>query len=296
MAPSAANKVALVTGASSGIGAALAVEAAREGYCRLALTARRTDRLEEVARRVRELGGEPLVVPADLADPGAPERIIAAVLDRFGGLDVLVNNAGLGLFEPYSTAPPGDVRRQVEVNLVAPLVLTRLALPHLLERQGTVINIGSAITYFPNPGLGAYGATKAGLAYWNDALRRELRHRGLRVCLVEPGPVATEFFDAAPGRGPGGYDPFFDRPPAFLHADAARFARRVVRLIEHPRRRLSAPRRTVWPYRLAGALARLAPGLGDALITSMIRHNECRAARPANAETRRSPDDVPSPR
>ena len=113
-----------------------------------------------------------------------------------GGSTCSINNAGLGLPTLFEDAEPEQLDRQLAVNLTAPLLLTRLCLPSLVERKGMIINIGSAITCVANSALGAYGATKAGLAYWNDALRRELASRGVNVCLVEPGPIKTEFMDA----------------------------------------------------------------------------------------------------
>jgi short-subunit dehydrogenase len=268
------RKVVLVTGASAGIGAALARELVRQGYPQLALTARRGDRLERLAEELRPHGAEVLPIAADLEDPASPERIIAATFGRYGGLDVLINNAGFGLPTVFAEAPPADLRRQLEVNLIAPLLLARRALPGLIERRGTIINIGSAITCVPNSALGAYGATKAGLAYWNDALRRELKHRGVKVCLVEPGPVKTEFFDALMKLAPPGgeYNPLLDAPAPWMSARVDEVARRVVRLIERPRRRLSVQRRVVWPFRLLGGLFRVCPPLGDLALSFMTRH------------------------
>ena len=185
----------LLTGASAGIGAALARELARRGH-RRARTARRADRLERLAEELRAGGAEVAAFPVDLAEADALGELVAGVVARFGGLEVLINNAGFGLPQLFGRSDVDDLRRQVAVNLTAPIVLTRHALPHLLVARGTVINVGSAITAVANPIYGVYGTTKAALAYWNDALRRELRHRGVQVCLVEPGPVDTEFFDA----------------------------------------------------------------------------------------------------
>lgn len=289
MTAPARSRTILITGASSGLGAALARELAPRGH-RLALTARREDRLDALAREVRDLGGEALALPDDLADPDAPGRIVAAVDAHFGGLDALINNAGIGLPRHYAESDPDSLREQVLVNLAAPIVLTRHALPYLIEARGSVVNIGSAIASVANPILGAYGATKAGLAYWNDALRREVRHRGVSVSLVDLGPVATEFFEAVRRRAeddpeshrPLGIDPppdalynaMRDRPPALLTTPVEVAARRISRLLDHPRRRLPLPRRVVWPFRLAGAFFGVVPGLADAGISAMIRRVE----------------------
>jgi short-subunit dehydrogenase len=264
----ARSRTILITGASSGLGAAIARELAQGGH-RLAITARRADRLEALKIELEALGAEMMVIPAALEEPDAPERIIEATVARFGGLDVLINNAGYGLPGLFAGSEPGEIRRQVEVNLVAPLVLTRWAIPKLVESRGMVINIGSAITAVPNPIFGAYGATKAGLAYWNDALRRELKRRGVRVCLVEPGPVATGFFEALKTLAPGTSGRIYDAPPAFLTATPEQVARRVARLLDHPRRRVAVLRRVVWPFHAIGLVLRMIPPLGDLAIEAM---------------------------
>lgn len=288
----AVPKTILITGASTGIGEALAHVLAGQGH-RLALTARRVDRLEAVARALRLPGVEVLTLPADLADPETPARLVAETLNRFGGLDVLVNNAGYGLPRFFCASDPEDVRRQIEVNLNAPLVLTRLALPHLLRSQGMIINVGSSITSIATPVFGAYGTTKAALAYWNDALRRELKHQGVKVCLVEPGPVETGFFDAVQGMvGPGQdqalgagpppdrlYNALRDRPPHLLAASAEVAARRIARLLDHPRRRLVFLRRTVWPLRVLGGLIQIVPWFGDWAVSGMTQRIEREEAK-----------------
>ena len=264
------KKAVLLTGASSGIGAALARELARRGH-RLALTARRADRLEALADECRGLGAGAIALPADLADTSAPAGLIADVVSKLGGIDVLINNAGYGLASQFCDAHPDDLVRQLDVNLVSPILLARYALPHLVERKGTIINVGSSLSVVAVPIYGVYGTTKAALAYWNDALRREVGRSGVKVCLVEPGPVRTEFFDAVDGLRTGEPGPWERRPPGFVSAKADDVARRVARLIDRPRRRISVLRRVVWPLRILGGLFRAWPVLGDLALAGAER-------------------------
>ena len=268
----------LITGASAGLGAALAQELVRQKKAgALVLTARRGDRLDELSRELSstEPGLEILTVAGDIADPEFAARLTDETLRRFGGLDVLINNAGLGLPTLFGDAEPALIATQLTVNLTAPLLLTRLCLPSLVERKGMIINIGSAITCVASSALGAYGATKAGLAYWNDALRRELATRGVKVCLVEPGPFKTEFMAAVESRVAAGEQthPILDNAAPWMSASVELVARRVVTLLDHPRRRLSIPKRFVWPFRFVGLLVRLCPPLGDRLVIALQRQD-----------------------
>ncbi len=265
------SKCALITGASAGIGAEIARVLSQKGY-RLALTARRQDRLDQLAH---ELGGEVAVFPIDLGNPDQTDRLIAAVIERFGRLDVLINNAGFGLPEMFHKSEPEALRNQIEVNFTAPILLARYALPHLITTKGTIINIGSSITAIPNGVMGVYGATKSGLGYWNDALRRELKHKGVKVCLVEPGPVATEFFNAVSSLIPeGGQGLEAPRPPGFSSASVNDVAKRIVRLIDHPKRRITPLRRFMIPWRALGVLFRVWPWLGDLLVNASLKYFE----------------------
>ncbi len=278
--------VVLLTGASTGIGAALARELVRQKKVQaIVLTARRADRLRQLALELVSAATslEVLTIDADLADPATPRRLVEATLERFGRIDVLINNAGLGLPTLFADSIPEQLARQIAVNLTAPLMLTRLSLPSLIKTKGMIINIGSAITCVASSALGAYGATKAGLAYWNDALRRELYRTGVRVCLVEPGPIKTEFMDALNALVPPGEKPhqILDNAAPWMTADVREVARRVTRLVDHPRRRLSLLKRLVWPFRLLGVLARLCPPLGDRLVVMFQRESRRPATGPA---------------
>ena len=264
------GKVALVTGASSGLGSAIALEAARRRFA-LALTARRADLLDAIAKQARTLGVEAEVFAEDLADPDAPERLALAVRERFERLDVLVNNAGMGVFDLFDDADPDALRRQIQVNFAAPLLLTRFLSPPLVANRGVIVNIGSAIIRVANPGLGAYGATKAGLTYWNDAARRDMKRKNVSVCLVELGPTRTDFFERRKRPKSSYYNPFLDRPLDFLQTSVDRVARRVVDLFDRPRRRIGPPFWTVVPVRWTGTLIDVCPWLGDFVLDQMLR-------------------------
>jgi len=198
--------VALITGASAGIGYEFALRLAERGYD-LVLVARRRDRLEELAAKVRGEHGNARthIVAADLADPAAPARIAAEVTAQGLAVDLLVNNAGFGthgLFEGLATEREHD---EIEVNVQALVALTHAFLPGMLERgRGGVINVASTAAFQPVPYMAVYAATKAFVRSFSEALHEEVRARGVRVIALCPGPTATEFFDSAVAapRGP----------------------------------------------------------------------------------------------
>jgi short-subunit dehydrogenase len=183
----------LVTGASGGLGAALAQELAAAG-ARLALAARSAERLEELARGLKARGGEALAVPADITAADQRRHLIDAAVAAFGGLDVLVNNAGIGATGAFADASEERLRRIFEVNFFAAAELTRRALPHLARgRDPMIVNISSVIGRCGYPGSSEYCASKFALSGWSDALRAELTGQGIHVLLACPGPVATDF-------------------------------------------------------------------------------------------------------
>ena len=184
--------IALVTGASSGIGEATARRLAREPGAQLILVARREDRLRALAD---ELGGEPIVVAADLTQADAPARIAAAVDAWHGRLDLLVNNAGAAWRGAFGEAGWENVRRHMELNFDAQVRLTEALLP-ILRRSApsAIVNVASTAGRVGRANTGAYSASKFAFAGWTDALHLEERRHGVHVGLVLPGFVATEGF------------------------------------------------------------------------------------------------------
>jgi NADP-dependent 3-hydroxy acid dehydrogenase YdfG len=190
--------VALVTGASSGIGEATAVALAAEGAT-VAMVARRRDRLETLAARISEAGGKTLVVEADVSDPAQAAGAVDQTVAELGRLDTLVNNAGVMLLGPAVGAPLEEWQRMVQVNLLGLLYCSHAAIPHLLKaaesdpRQvADMVNISSTAGRVPRNGSAVYNATKFGVVAFSEALRQEVTSLHLRVSLVEPGAVSTE--------------------------------------------------------------------------------------------------------
>jgi short-subunit dehydrogenase len=186
------GKWALVTGASAGIGVALARELAKAG-ANLVLTARRTDRMEVLAAELRASGVEVRIVAADLNEPAAPAAIHKATADL--DIDILINNAGLGQFGPFSECGLEQELSQVRVNCEAMVHLTRLYLPAMVERKrGWVMIVSSLASYQPLPYLATYAATKAFDRFFSEALAAEVAGKGIHVTALCPGPTDSEFF------------------------------------------------------------------------------------------------------
>jgi short-subunit dehydrogenase len=187
-----AGRVVVITGASLGVGAATARAFARDG-ARLVLVARGREALERIAAELQP-STELMFECLDVCDAAACEALLGRAAARYGRIDVLVNNAGLHVRGPLEHLDPADVARMVEVNLTAPLVLARLALPQLARSGGgAIVNVASLSGMAPLPGAATYSATKAGLRAFSRALAEELRGRGVTVSLVSPGPVDTGF-------------------------------------------------------------------------------------------------------
>lgn len=189
------ERVALVTGASSGIGRATAAALADRGLS-VAATARREDRLDELADRIRSEGGEALAVPADLTDSDQVAETVETVRRRYGRLDLLVNAAGVLHRDAVADAAPSEWREMVEVNLLAAMEATHHAVPAMQERgTGHVVVVSSLNARKSSAEGSGYCASKAGVTAFAESLRREVAADGVRVTAVEPGMVATEMHD-----------------------------------------------------------------------------------------------------
>ncbi len=190
--------VALVTGASSGIGAATARRLAREGAA-VALVARRPDRLAQVAAEIGAAGGHAVAMDADLSEPVRAEAVVQDTLDRFGRLDVLVNNAGIMLLNTALHTTVEEWDRMVALNVAALLHVTHAAVPYLIDAASTsprqvadLVNVSSTAGRVARPGSSVYNLTKFGLTGFTESLRQELLGERVRVSVVEPGTVDTE--------------------------------------------------------------------------------------------------------
>ncbi|MHA6204232.1 SDR family NAD(P)-dependent oxidoreductase [Dyella soli] len=186
------GRVALVTGASSGIGEATALALAEAG-ARVAVAARRRERLEALAARLEALGAEPLLLVADLASESEAQRIVAETEARYGRLDILVNNAGVMYLEPVAEADLGRWRHMLELNVLGLIASTQAALPGMrARRDGHIVNIASTAGRIANPNSAGYSASKFGVVGFSEALRREVYQHNIRVSVIEPGVVETE--------------------------------------------------------------------------------------------------------
>jgi len=268
------GKSALVTGASSGIGAEIALALARRG-CRVVLAARRLDRLQALEGQIAELGGAgaALALSVDVTRPAEVDAAVQRMLERFGGVDLLINNAGIGRMDWLERLDPqGDIHDQVAVNLLGAIYAARAVLPAMMrQRRGHIINIGSLASYLGSPMYSAYAASKFGLRGFSDALRREVRPWGIRVSVVYPGGVKTEF-----GRAAGAKEARRPRTPAWLRLTPHGVGEAVAKLALRPRRSLVLPP-LMLPLLWANAVL---PGLIDRAAAEIL------VRRPRAAELR----------
>lgn len=221
------TRTALVTGASAGIGTAIARELARRGVD-LVITARRVDRLEALAQELRGLGRRVEVIAADLADPAAPERLVSEIAARGLAIDVLVNNAGYGLPGQFLSCEWPQHADFLEVLLRAPVRLCHLLLPGMRQRRyGRILNIASLAGLVPSSaGHTLYGATKSFLIKFSQSLGQEFKAEGIHVCALCPGFTYSEFHDV------NGMRAKVSTMPAFMWMDATTVARQGLDAVE----------------------------------------------------------------
>lgn len=195
--PRPTHRVIIVTGASSGIGRATAIELAAPDV-RLSLVARRSELLDEVATLCRARGAECLVIPEDVSDPLAGRRVADQTHAAFGRIDVLVNAAGFAILGALQDADEGDLRRMMDTNYFGTVGCTLAVVPTMIEQKsGTIVNVGSITGIMGVARLGGYSATKFAITGFTESLRNDLLDHGIRVSLICPGTTRTAFFESA---------------------------------------------------------------------------------------------------
>jgi short-subunit dehydrogenase len=229
-----ADKVVFITGASSGFGADTARLFAKEG-CIVILTARRMDRLTSLEKQICDEGGQALVLNLDITNQSQIEAAVTNVLERYGRIDILFNNAGFGRIDWLETLEPAaDINAQIDVNLRGLIQMTRAVIPSMLaNRAGTIINMSSVAGMIAAPMYSIYGATKYGVRGFTESLRRELAPFNIHVCGIYPGPANTEFSEHT-----GSKNAFKEniRPPKWLYMSSSHVAKKTITLAKHPRR------------------------------------------------------------
>jgi short-subunit dehydrogenase len=232
------EKIVLITGASSGIGAATAKLLARK-YMTVILVARREDRLKELTAEICKMGGKASFIPADLSLPEERRRVYDSVIKRYGHIDVLVNNAGIGYYGYAAEMPWRTAFGLIQLNIEALVQLSLMFLTQMQKRgSGHIINISSIAGGLPNQGIALYGASKSFVDAFTTSLYRELKRTPVHVSTVRPGAVTTEFFDTAQLISSGGR-----RTPGEGSAVTPdKVACRIYKLLDHPRRVAYVPR------------------------------------------------------
>jgi short-subunit dehydrogenase len=257
------NLVVIITGASSGIGAATARRLAKEG-CRITLVARRLEQLDEVAADVIRLGGEALVIQTDLTKQADIERMVKSTIERWGQIDVLINNAGISFHKRFEDMSLEEIERGVRVNLTAVMQCARAVLPHMMEQKnGHIVNVASIAGLVATPNGGVYPGTKFGVVGFSDALRRELLKSGIKVSAFCPGFTPSEISPSLKAHYNGNANAL--KFPGLMRLEYV--ADQVAWLIDHPRRIFVIPK----SWRILVELAYHLPWLADMLIPFFMK-------------------------
>lgn len=262
MARDISGKLLIITGASSGIGAATARAAARAGM-NLLLTARRADRLEQVAGEIRQTGVQCEVLPGDVAESDFSTRVLDLAEDKFGGFYAVFANAGYGFHAPVHEMATNDLRRIFEVNFFAAVELLQLAARRLIaaQQRGHLLMCSSAVAKFTLPAFSAYSATKAAQNHVCRAMRLELKPHRIEVASVHPIGTTTEFSDVAAQltRQAGGGETNTSHTPGWLSQTPERVAHAVIACLRRPRPEVW----TSFPARFGAGLVTIFPRLFD---------------------------------
>lgn len=246
------NEVVLITGGSSGIGKALALEAARRGAI-VVVTARNKEALQEVAKKCLILSGRPaFAYPLDVTSPDEIDATLSKIQHEVGGIDVLINSAGLGEFTEVAKQNYSTISKTVHVNLLALMYISRCVAKQMMDQgYGAIINIGSLAGKIPTPNSAVYSATKAGVIQFDNVLRMEVADYGVQVLTVNPGPIATPFWKKGKN--------YQAHLPKQLFISPEDLARRVWDNVGYKTREINVPGYVAclgWAYQVI-------PGLGD---------------------------------
>ncbi len=261
--------VLVVTGASSGIGRATAIEAAKAGM-HVVATGRREDRLREVVEAIGRLGRRALPVVGDVSDAGFSKRLLDEATAAFGRFDVVFANAGYGAERRVVEFSEADLRRMFEVNFFAATDLLIESAQRLKARGhgGHLLMCSSCVARFTLPGYGPYAATKAAQLMVARAMRYELRPHGIEVSTVHPVTTSTEFFEVAGGGPSAGRPTVAEHAPSFIVQPPERVARAVVACLRRPRSEVW----TSLPARFAASLFTFFPSVADRFLAPHLKH------------------------
>lgn len=260
------GKVVLITGASSGFGEDAARLFAREG-CIVVLAARRAERLQSIAAQIHAAGGEAFAIPVDVKQAHEIDQMAQTILDRYGKVDILLNNAGFGAMDWFENIKPEHhIESLIRVNLTGTMLVTHAILPSMLKRrEGHIINMASVAGLIASPLISTYAASKYGVRAFTDALRREVSPFGIKVSGIYPGPARTEFGkqlekSAARERIKRSID---------IHMSSEYVAQRIVDVAKRPRRSLVIP----WWFRVITTFDTLFPVAVDWILYGFTRKN-----------------------
>jgi short-subunit dehydrogenase len=250
------DSVAIVTGASRGIGREAALSFARKGV-KVVLASRAVPRMEVVSKEIEALGSEALIVPCDVSVETECQQMVAKTIDRFGHVDVLVNNAGFGYYAAVENLKTDDLQKIFLTNLYGAVWCARAVIPHMkTRRMGHIVNVSTVISKRSVPYMTGYCMTKAAMNAMDEGLRLELRPFGIRVTLLCPGLTETDFQTNA--------DRIGYAPPVVNKGgmSAARVGRAIVAAVEKNRRRVAL----TFSGRVLLGLQRVSPALTDEIL------------------------------